>query len=196
MRLRFVLVLAVSLGLTAAVPGSAGADISLTESNPVILSCNDGHSVVLSVDATSLTALAAEVESINTSGMGLSCSLDTAALDPSTQTTEWTVYDYNPSNNAIFPRNAPNKMPATTSGNTTMFNFIPGNFTALLTTTDPSLTGDLSSTTLTDHISLSGRPGTTFRTQHGGGDCVSDVPATVRFYFVSPSPRGRSNDSN
>src|SRR5206468_9602506 len=67
--------------------------------------------------------------------------------------------------------------------------FLPGKFTALLTTTDRSLTGDLSMTTLTDQISVSG-PATTFMTQHGGGNCVSDVPAAVRFYFVSPSASG------
>src|SRR2546427_6102678 len=27
-------------------------------------------------------------------------------------------------------------------------------------------------------------------TQHGGGDCVGNVPAAVRFYFVSPSASG------
>jgi hypothetical protein len=83
-------------------------------------------------------------------------------------------------------------MPATTSGSTTTFNFLPGKYTALLTTEDPSLTGDLSSTTLTDQITLSGSPGTTFMTQHNGGDCVSNVPAAVRFYFVSPSASGSS----
>src|SRR5205823_7528169 len=45
---------------------------------------------------------------------------------------------------------------------------------------------DLSMTTLTDHIMVSG-PATTFMTQH---DCVGDVPAAVRFYFVSPSASG------
>jgi hypothetical protein len=171
---------------------SANADISLTQTSPAILSCNDGHSVVLGVDATTLSSLTADIESINASGTGLSCTLDTTTLSPSTQTTEWTVYDYNPSNNAIAPRNSPNKMPATTSGSTTTFNFLPGKYTALLTTEDPSLTGDLSSTTLTDQITLSGSPGTTFMTQHNGGDCVSNVPAAVRFYFVSPSASGSS----
>jgi hypothetical protein len=83
-------------------------------------------------------------------------------------------------------------MPATTSGSTTSFNFIPGNFTALLTTTDPSLTGDLSTTTLMDEITVSG-PAAGFMTQKGGGGCGTiNVPAAVRFYFVSPSASGSS----
>src|SRR2546422_521371 len=40
-----------------------------------------------------------------------------------------------------------------------------------------------------DAINGSGT-GTTFMTQHGGGDCVGNVPAAVRFYFVSPSASG------
>jgi hypothetical protein len=161
----------------------------LGQSYQVILSCTDGHSVVFWVDEATLTSLAADVDAINASGTGVTCTLDSTALDPSSQTTAWTVYDYNPSNNALAPRNAPNKMPATTSGSVTMFSFLPGKFTALLTTTDRSLTGDLSMTTLTDQISVSG-PATTFMTQHGGGDCVGNVPAAVRFYFVSPSASG------
>src|SRR5205823_2446757 len=82
----------------------------------VILSCTDGHSVVLWVDPATLTSLAGDVEAINASDTGVSCTLDSTALDPSSQTAAWTVYDYNPSNNALAPRNAPDKMPATTSG--------------------------------------------------------------------------------
>ena len=156
----------------------------------MILSCTDGHSVVLSVDAATLTSLAAGVDAINASGTGVTCTLDSTTLDPSSQTTAWTVYDYNPSNNALAPRNAPNKMPATTDGSVTMFSFLPGKFTALLTTTDRSLTGDLSMTTLTDQINVSGSA-TTFMTQHNGGaNCSSNIPAAVRFYFVSPSASG------
>ena len=29
-------------------------------------------------------------------------------------------------------------------------------------------------------------------TQHGGGDCVGNTPAAVRFYFISPSASGSS----
>jgi hypothetical protein len=177
---------------TEARPGRMATDVfstDLSQSYQVILSCTDGHSVVLSVDPATLTSLAADVDAINASGTGVSCTLDSTTLDPSSQTTAWTVYDYNPSNNALAPRNAPNKMPATTTGTTTTFEFLPGKYTALLTTTDRSLTGDLSMTTLTDQISVSGSA-TSFMTQHGGGDCANDVPAAVRFYFVSPSASG------
>jgi hypothetical protein len=178
---------------TEARPGRIATDAistDLSQSYQVILSCTDGHSVVLSVDAATLTSLAADVDAINASGTGVTCTLDSTALDPSSQTAAWTVYDYNPSNNALAPRNAPNKMPATTtSDGTTTFEFLPGMYTALLTTTDRSLTGDLHMTTLTDKITVSGNA-TTFVTQHGGGDCVGDVPAAVRFYFVSPSASG------
>jgi hypothetical protein len=190
---RLVIALAISLGLTATVTGSVAADISLAPTNQAaILSCNDGHSVILGVDSTTLSTLTAEVQSLNANGTGMSCTLDATTFDPSTETTKWTVYDYNPSNNAIAPRNSPNSMPATTSGNTTTFNFRPDKFTALLTTTDRSMIGDLSTKTLTDQISLNGSPGATFSTQHNGGNCVSNVPAAVRFYFVSPSASGSS----
>jgi len=179
---------------TEARPGRMATDAfstDLSQSYHVTLSCTDGHSVVLSVDAATLTSLAADVDAINASGTGVTCTLDSTALDPSSQTPAWTVYDYNPSNNALAPRNAPNKMPATTTGTTTTFDFLPGKFTALLTTTDRGLTGDLSAKTLMDVISVSGSA-TSFMTQHGGGDCVGNTPAAVRFYFVSPSASGSS----
>jgi hypothetical protein len=161
-----------------------------TVNTQVTLSCNDGHSVIFVVDQITLTSLLADVQAINTS-TGTSCTLTMAAIDPSSGTTEWTVYDYNPSNQAIAPRNSPNSMPATTTGATTTFQFKAGIYTALLTTTDPSLTGDLSVKTLTDMISVSG-DATSFMTQHKGGDCSSNVPAAVRFYFRSPSASGPS----
>ena len=157
----------------------------------VTLSCNDGHSVIFDVDQITLSSLLADVQAINASGTGTSCTLTMAAIDPSSETTKWTVYDYNPSNQAIAPRNSPNSMPATTTGTTTTFQFKPGIYTALLTTTDPSLTGDLSAKTLTDTISVSG-DAASFMTQHGGGDCASNVPAAVRFFFRSPSASGPS----
>ena len=179
-------------GMALSVSGDLTDALStdLGQSYQVILSCTDGHSVILWVDSATLSSLAADVEAINASDTGVRCTLDSTALDPSSQTTAWTVYDYNPSNNALAPRNAPDKRPATTSVSGTTFDFLPGKFTALLTTTDRSLTGDLSMTTLTDQISVSGPATTTFMTQHGGGDCVGDVPAAVRFYFVSPSASG------
>ena len=164
-----------------------------TLNTQVTLSCNDGHSVIFAVDQTTLTSLEADVQAINASGTGTTCTLATAAIDPSFETAEWTVYDYNPSNQAIAPRNSPNSMPATTSngGTTWQFNFLPNTYTALFTTTDPSMTGNQSTMTLTDTITVSGSP-TTFMTQRGGGDCVNNTPAAVRFYFTSPSASGSS----
>jgi hypothetical protein len=164
-----------------------------TVDTQVTLSCNDGHSVIFQVDQITLTSLLADVQAINASGTGTICTLDTAAIDPSSESTEWTVYDYNPSNQAIAPRNSPNKMPATTpdGGMTWQFNFLPNTYTALFTTTDPSMTGNQSMTTLKDTITVSG-PATTFMTQRAGGDCVHNVPAAVRFFFRSPSASGSS----
>ena len=71
-----------------------------TVNTQVTLSCNDGHSVIFDVDQITLTSLLADVQAINASGTGTSCTLTTAAIDPSSETTEWTVYDYNPSNQA------------------------------------------------------------------------------------------------
>src|SRR6266478_5202992 len=139
--------MAVLLILFSAPDTSHGQTISSTQ---IALSCNDGHSVIFEVDQITLTSLLADVQAINASGIGTSCTLTMAAIDPSSATAEWTVYDYNPSNQAIAPRNSPNSMPATTTGTTTRFQFKPGIYTALLTTKEPSLTGDLSMKTLTD----------------------------------------------
>jgi hypothetical protein len=174
------------LSWTVAVSTGVAFGISLTV---VALSCSDNHSVIASVDAATLTSLAADVQSINASNTGMSCTL--ATLDPSTETVKWTVYDYNPSGQALAPRNSPNSLPATTTGSTTTFQFKPDIYTALLTTTDASLTGNLSGKVLTDTINLSG-DAASFMTQHGGGDCVNNVPAAVRFYFRSPSASGPS----
>src|SRR6267154_25667 len=164
---------------------------SQTGKTQVALSCNDGHSVVFNGDQIALMSLLADVQAINASGTGTSCTLTMAAIDPSSETTKWTVYDYNPSNQAIAPRNSPNSMPATTTGSTTTFQFKRGIYTALLTTTDPTLTGDLSAKTLNDTISVNG-DAASFMTQHGGGDCASNFPAAVRFFFRSPSASGPS----
>jgi hypothetical protein len=84
-------------------------------------------------------------------------------------------------------------MPATTpdGGSTWTFPFLPNTYTALFTTTDPNLTGDVSTKTVSDTISVSG-DAASFMTQHNGGDCVSNFPAAVRFYFRSPSASGSS----
>jgi len=179
---------AVLLILFSTADPSHGQTISDTQ---VTLSCNDGHSVIFKVDQITLTSLLADVQAINAGGTGTSCTLTMAAIDPSSETTEWTVYDYNPSNQAIAPRNSTNSMPATTTGTTTGFQFKAGIYTALLTTTDPILTGDLSTKSLSDTISVSG-DAASFMTQHNGGDCVSNVPAAVRFFFRSPSASGPS----
>jgi hypothetical protein len=180
-----LLALPATLALSVAMPAGVAAD--LTTLTQATLSCSDNHSVVMSLDQTGLTNLLADVQSVNTSGL-LSCSV---ATDSSSETADWTVYDYNPSDQAIAPRHSPDSMPATTSGTTTTFPFKAGVYTALLTTNDPSMTGDLSTKTLTDTVTLSG-DATSFVTQHNGGDCVSNVPAAVRFYFTSPSASGPS----
>ncbi len=187
---RFGIALAASLGFTAATSLGAMGDISVTQSTQATLSCNDGHSANLYLDPTTLTSLTADVTSIDSSATALSCSLDTAAIDPSTESSEWTVYDYNPSGRAIAPRNSPASMPATTSdsGVTWQFPFLPQNYTALLTTTDPSLTGNLSNKVLSDTITLGTAVGA-FNSQRGGCNAC----ATVRFYFTSPCASGPSD---
>jgi len=191
-----VLALVGSLGVAIAGAGIASADFSTAQ---ITLSCNDGHSVVATVDQLTLTNLVADVQAINAGVGGLSCTLDTAAIATSSETSEWTVYDYNPSNRAIAPRNSPDSMPATTpdGGATWQFNFRPSVFTALFTTTDAGVTGNLCPAfptgckTLSDNINVNGS-GTTFMTQHGGGDCAGNTPAAVRFFFRSPSASGPS----
>jgi hypothetical protein len=181
---RFVLALSATLGLSAAT--SPGVSADLISGTQATITCNDGHSAILFVDQTTLTNLAAEIQAINASGTGQSCTMATA---PASESTEWTVYDYNPSNQAIAPRNSPSSLPATTSGATTKFNFKSGIYTALLTTIDQALTGDLSTKTLKDTVTLTGDPGATFVSQHGDG---CNAPATARFYFTSPSASGPS----
>jgi hypothetical protein len=185
---RFTIAFAATLALSAATLPSVAAQVSTLTA--ATITCNDGHSVILWVDQSTLTNLVTDVQAINASGTGVSCTL---ATDSSSEVTEWTVYDYNPSNQAIAPRNSPNSMPATTSdsGTTWTFPFKPNIYTALLITTSPSLTGNVSSKTLKDSISVSG-DATSFMTQHGGGDCVGNTPAAVRFYFTSPSASGSS----
>ena len=184
-----------SIGLTAMTTIGAAADTGLTS---VVLSCTDGHSVAMTIDQTTLTSLLADVQALNLSGIN-SCTVDTATVDPSSETTDWTVFDYNSSGRALAPRNSPNKLPATTpdGGTTWQFDFRPGVYTALFTTTDRSVTGDLCPVfapgckTVNADIALSG-DAASFVTQNGGGDCVADVPAAVRFYFTAPSASGQS----
>lgn len=190
-RLLFGVVIAVAGLAVACVPGSVAAEINPLQTTQVILSCTDGHSVVFGADPATLSSVTAAVQAINLGSSGTTCAMNTNAADPQSGTARWTVYDYNSSGQEIAPRNSPASMPATTTGSTTMFNFLSDHYTALLTTNDKSLTGDLSTTTLTDQIQLAG-PATMFETQHGGGDCVGNTPAAVRFYFVAPAASGGS----
>lgn len=194
-RLLFGAAFAAVVLAVALLPGSVAADINPLQTTQVILSCSDGHSVIFQADPATLSSVTAAVQAINASGTGTSCAMNTSAADPTSGTASWTVYDYNASGQEIAPRNSPGSMPASTTGTTTTFNFLQDHYTALLTTTDKSLTGDLSTTTLTDQIQLTG-PATTFETQHGGGDCVGNTPAAVRFYFVSPAASGPSTGTS
>ncbi len=90
----------------------------------------------------------------------------------------WSVFDYNPSGRALSPE------PASVSGDTATFSFASGVFTALLTTKDKSLIGDLTGHTLSDTVTVSDvSAGATFVTQNGAG--CGNAPA-VRFFFTTP----------
>jgi len=93
MRLLFGFALASAFAVLL-LPASVGADISPTQTTQVLLSCADGHSVILSADSATLTSLTADVQALNASGA--SCTMNTTATDPTTPA-KWTVYDYNPS---------------------------------------------------------------------------------------------------
>src|SRR2546426_8530177 len=158
---RFVLTLVASLALMVATSSTASSDIGDTQ---IMLSCNDGHSVTVALDQATLLALTAEVQALSDPS-GLSCSLAPADPPPAS----WTVYDYNPSGQAISPRVSANSMPATTAGDGSIsFPFKPDTYTALLTTTDKGLTGDLSSKTLTATVEVLTGSGM-FQDQHNGG---------------------------
>ncbi len=171
---------AVLLILFSIADPSHGQTISDTQ---VTLSCNDGHSVAAAVDPTTLLQLTAAVQALAGDATGLSCTLDPADTPPAS----WTVYDYNPSGHAIRPRVSADSMPATTTGDTTMFQFLPNIYTALLTTRDSSLTGDLSMKTLKVTVSVTGGSGT-FMDQNSGG--CTPANKSVRFYFTSPKASG------
>jgi hypothetical protein len=141
-------------------PATTAADVGdLTQTTQVVLSCTDGHSVALSADPATRSSLTADVQAINASGTGTTCAMDTSTAAAPGTPAQWTAYDYNPSGQAIAPRNPPGSRPATTTGHTTSFDFLFDHYTVLLTTNDKLLTGDLSSTMLSDLISLSGPGG-------------------------------------
>lgn len=187
------LVTALCGALALLFPTALGAHADLTSTVTATLSCSDGHSVVMTLDQLGLTNLLSEVQAANSGTSGVLCTVDTAAVDPAQVSTDWTVFDYNPSGRAISPRHSPDSGPAMPSAGGTIwsFNFRAGVYTALFTSTDPILTGDVSGRTVSDTITLSG-DATTFQTQHNGGDCASNFPAAVRFYFVAPSASGSS----
>jgi hypothetical protein len=186
---RVVLALVAMLAFASGTSASALGELP---DSAVNLACNDGHSAIVYLDSTALSQLISEVAAINNGDSGLSCAVsqDPQATPTSGDPAKWTVYDYNPSDQAIRPRNSPASMPATTdaSGNTS-FPFIPGTYTALLTTRDKQLTGDQSATVLDDAITVSGPATSVFQSQHGGG---CNVPPNVRFYFTAPSASGSS----
>jgi hypothetical protein len=172
---------AVMLILFSIAGPSHGQTISDTQ---ITLSRNDGHSVAAAVDPTTLLELTAAVQALAGDPTGLNCALDSADTPPAS----WTVYDYNPSGRAIAPRVSPDSMPATTgTDGSVSFPFKLNTYTALLTTRDSSLTGDLSTKTLNVTVSVSGGSGT-FQDQNNGG-CLPDNKS-VRFYFTSPKASG------
>jgi hypothetical protein len=95
----------------------------------------------------------------------------------SASTSAWTEFIYNSSGNALKGVALPDS-----SGGNASFNFAPGVFTALLTTSDKSLTGDLSGKTLTATVTVTGVTGS-FVDQNNGG-CLPDNQS-VRLYFNS-----------
>jgi len=174
-----VIAFVASLAFIAATPASAIADTNETQ---ITLTCNDGHSVTFALDPAALLALTAEVQALSDPS-GLSCTLDPADPPPAS----WTVYDYNPSGQALRPRVSANSMPATTAGDGSIsFPFKLNTYTALLTTTDKSLTGDLSSKTLTAMVEVLDGDGTF---QHRNTPC-DPGESFVRFFFVSPKASG------
>ena len=177
---RLILTLVATFAFVAAMSARAAADVNDTE---VTLSCSDSHSVTAAVDPTTLLELGAAVQALVGDPTGISCTLDPAATPPAS----WTVYDYNPSGQAIAPRVSAASMPATTTDGTVSFPFKVNIYTALLTTRDASLTGDLSTKTLSVTVGVIGGSGI-FQDQHNGG-CPPDEKY-VRFYFSSPKASG------
>jgi hypothetical protein len=101
-----------------------------------------------------------------------------AAAPAMADASSWKVYNYNPSGRALAP-----VAPSSVSGNMVTFSFGADTYTALVATSDKSLTGNLTNGTLTDTVSWSGVAGT-FQEQNGGG-CLPDNQS-VRLYFASP----------
>lgn len=103
---------------------------------------------------------------------------------PAAAGTGWTEFVYNPSGQALMPMQPPEVLQ-----NSVRLDFVPGQFIALLTTSDSALTGDLSGTTLTDFVSVQQVTGSVVDQNNGG--CTPDSQF-VRFYFTSPAGSGPS----
>jgi hypothetical protein len=91
----------------------------------------------------------------------------------------WKVFNYNSSGQALAP-----VAPSSVSGNTVTFNFSASTYTALVATSDNSVTGDLTGKTLNDTLSWTNVNSGAFQDQNNGG-CTPDNQ-TVRLYFASP----------
>jgi hypothetical protein len=82
--------------------------------------------------------------------------------------------------------------PATVSGSTVSFNFSPGTYAALLTTSDKSLTGNLSNSTVNDTVSVTGMDTAASFVDQNGGGCLPDNQS-VRFFFTSQNAGGNGS---
>jgi len=190
LRLLFACLATIALTLTS--PATARGDTGTIAT----ITCSDGSFMSAVVTPSALLQLTQDVQSL------VGCTLST---DPPPTPTggSWTVFDYNPSDQALAPRVSSASLPAssdcsassTTSSTCTVdFMFKPSVYTALLTTSADGMTGDLSASTLTasgtvgpaDSVGL-------FQTQRRGGDCINNVPAAFRFYFTSARASGPSD---
>lgn len=114
----------------------------------------------------------------------LSLAAALANMAPAAASNGWTEFVYNPSGQALMPVQPPEVLQ-----DSVRIDFAPGQFVALLTTSESSVTGDLSTKTLNDNILIEGVTGS-FVDQNSGG-CSPDNKY-VRFYFTSPAGSGPS----
>ena len=184
---RLILALTASLTLTAGTSLSVVGDDSVA--TQITLTCSNATSLIAMVDAATLMDLTQEVQALAADPTGLQCAL---SQDPSaTPPTSWTVYDWT-NGNGIKPRVSANSEPATSSGDgNASFPFKADTYTALLTTTDNNLTGDLYDTkpNLTDNVSVADVTGT-FQYRDGGGCTGPGALPGVRLFFQSPRGAG------
>ena len=175
--------LALAAGTSVSVVGDDSADTQIT------LTCSNATSLIAMVDSTTLIELTQEIQALAADPTGLQCAL---SQDPSaTPPTSWTVYDWT-NGNGIKPRVSANSQPATSSGDgNASFPFKADTYTALLTTTDNNLTGDLYNTRpkLTDNVTVADVTGT-FQYRDGGGCTGPSALPGVRLFFQSPHGAG------